>query len=67
MESGATQLEIIHVGDQSDDWLGAEEFGCHFVAMAAACTVSTVKESPLLIEDLRDLPALIGRLSREVS
>jgi len=67
MESGATQLEIVHVGDQSDDWLGAKEFGCHFVAMVAACTVSTVKESPLLIEDLRDLPALIERLSREVS
>lgn len=67
LESGATQLEIVHVGDQPDDRLGAEEFGCHFVAMAVACTASTIRESPLIIDDLRDLPALIARLSSEVS
>ena len=67
LESGATQLEIVHVGDQLDDWLGAEEFGCHFVGMAVASALSTVKESPLLVENLRDLPALIANLSREES
>jgi phosphoglycolate phosphatase len=64
-ESETTMNEIVHVGDQTDDRRGAEQFGCHFVAMADACTVSTVRESPLLVENLRALPTLITRLSRE--
>jgi phosphoglycolate phosphatase-like HAD superfamily hydrolase len=67
LESGATRRQIVHVGDQRDDWRGAELFGCHFVAMAAKLSESTVRESPLLVEDLRDLPALITQISREAS
>jgi phosphoglycolate phosphatase-like HAD superfamily hydrolase len=63
LKSGAARHEIVHVGDQPDDWRGAEEFGCHFVAMAVAPSDSAVRESPLLIEDLRELPALIDKLS----
>jgi phosphoglycolate phosphatase-like HAD superfamily hydrolase len=63
--SGAARHEMIHIGDQPDDWQGAEQFGCHFVAMAVPCTVSTIRESPLLIEDLRELPALVTKISNE--
>jgi phosphoglycolate phosphatase-like HAD superfamily hydrolase len=66
-ESGAARHEIVHVGDQPDDRRGAEQFGCHFVAMTGGRAVSTVSESPLLIEDLRELPALFIRISREAS
>lgn len=67
LASGAARHEIVHVGDQPDDWRGAEQFGCHFVAMAVACTVSAVRESPLLVEDLRDLPAMVVKISRGAS
>lgn len=65
LKSGAGRHEMVHVGDQPDDWRGADEFGCHFVAMAVPCSESTVRESPLLIEDLRDLPALVVKLSHQ--
>ena len=65
--SGTARQEIVHVGDQTDDWRGAEQFGCHFVGMAVKNSDSTVTESPLLIEDLRDLPALLAKISREAS
>jgi phosphoglycolate phosphatase-like HAD superfamily hydrolase len=67
LQTGAARHEIVHVGDQPDDWRGAEQFGCHFVAMAVKRSESTVKESPLLIEDLRKLPALVNQLSRDVT
>lgn len=65
-ESGTNRDEIVHVGDQLDDLRGAEQFGCHFVAMAARGTVSPVRESALLLEDLRGLPALVSRMSTAV-
>jgi phosphoglycolate phosphatase-like HAD superfamily hydrolase len=64
-ESGVTRHEMVHIGDQPDDRRGAELFGCHFVAMAVPCSVSPIRESPLLIEDLRELPVLVARLSRD--
>ena len=67
LEAGATRHEMVHIGDQPDDWRGAEQFGCHFVAMAAQCTISEVRESPLLVEDLRELPPLISKISRGAS
>lgn len=67
LESGAARHEMVHVGDQRDDWRGAEQFGCHFVAMAIRDCVSPVRESPLLIEDLHDLPELVKQISREAS
>ena len=65
--SGAECTEMVHVGDQLDDQRGAEQFGCHFVAMTAGMAKSTVRNSPLRIKDLRDLPALLDGISREAS
>jgi phosphoglycolate phosphatase-like HAD superfamily hydrolase len=59
------RTEVVHVGDQLDDQRGAHQFGCHFVAMTAGKTDSAVRTSPLLVEDLRDLPALLHGISRE--
>ena len=64
---GAACTEMVHVGDQLDDQHGAEQFGCHFVAMTAGITESPVRSYPLLVEDLRDLPALLDEIYREVS
>ncbi len=66
-QSGADRTEMIHVGDQLDDQAGAEKFGCHFVAMTAGLAESPVRNSPLLVEDLRELPALLDRISMETS
>ena len=66
-QSGADRTEMIHVGDQLDDQGGAEEFGCRFIAMTAGNARSPVRNSPLLVEDLRDLPALLDRISMERS
>jgi phosphoglycolate phosphatase-like HAD superfamily hydrolase len=66
-DSGAARHEIVHVGDQLDDLRGAEQFGCHFVAMFARGALSTVKETPLHLEDLRSLPGLLDRLAGESS
>jgi phosphoglycolate phosphatase len=65
MESGANKAEVVHVGDQLDDQIGAEQFGCHFVAMTAGNAESAVRKSALVVDDLRDLPALLDGLSRE--
>jgi len=65
--TGAERTEMVHVGDQLDDQDGAHQFGCHFVAMTAGIADSPVRKSPLLVEDLRDLPALLDEISREAS
>jgi phosphoglycolate phosphatase len=67
LDSGTAPHEMVHVGDQRDDWQGAEQFGCHFVAMAIRDCESPVRESPLLIEDLHELPGLVAQISREAS
>ena len=66
-DSGTERTEMVHVGDQLDDQSGAEQFGCHFVAMTAGRSDSSVRKSPLLVEDLRDLPPLLDKISREAS
>ena len=63
--SAAERHEMVHVGDQLDDQSGAEQFGCHFVAMTSGIAESAVRKNPLLVEDLRDLPALLNKISRE--
>jgi len=65
--TGVERTEMVHVGDQLDDQSGAEQFGCHFVAMTAGITESSVRKSPLRVEDLQDLPALLDEISREAS
>jgi len=65
--TGVERTEMVHVGDQLDDQSGAEQFGCHFVAMTAGIAESSVRKSPLLVEDLQDLPALLDEISREAS
>jgi phosphoglycolate phosphatase len=65
LDSGAARHEIVHVGDQLDDMRGAKQFGCHFVAMAVRGAESTVRENSLLLEDLRCLPGLVTKISRE--
>ena len=65
--TGVERTEMVHVGDQLDDQSGAEQFGCHFVAMTAGIAESSVRKSSLLVEDLQDLPALLDEISREAS
>jgi phosphoglycolate phosphatase-like HAD superfamily hydrolase len=67
LEAGADRTEMVHVGDQPDDLRGAKQFGCHFVAMVAGKAGSAIRGCPLLVEDLRELPALLTRLSRKAS
>jgi phosphoglycolate phosphatase-like HAD superfamily hydrolase len=67
LEAGADRSEMVLVGDQTDDLRGAEQFGCHFVAVAAGSTDSGLREWPLRVEDLRELPTLLTRMSWEVS
>jgi phosphoglycolate phosphatase len=66
-ESDAAMNEIVHVGDQPDDLRGAEQCNCHFVAMAAGNVVPAIRNAPLLVEDLRDLPTLFNRISQETA
>ena len=66
-QSGADRTEMIQVGDQLDHQCGAGQFGCHFVAMTAGIAESSVRKSPLLVEDLQDVPALLDEISREAS
>ena len=63
----AKPTEIVHVGDQHDDKYGAEQFGCHFVAMAACNSGSASESSSLLIKDLRELPKLLIKIAEEAS
>lgn len=60
---GAARHEMVHVGDQLDDLRGAQQFGCHFVAIVARGTAPEVMENDLLVEDLRGLSALVASLS----
>lgn len=66
-QSGADRNEIVHVGDQLDDQVGAKEFGCRFVAMTAGIVKSPVRDCPLLVKDLRELPTLLDKISMETS
>ncbi|MEN8688312.1 MAG: HAD family hydrolase [Desulfuromonadales bacterium] len=65
MATGAEPGEIVHVGDQLDDQRAAEQIGCHFVAMLADRAASSITEAALVIEDLREMPALITKISGE--
>jgi len=68
LESGAKLAEIVHVGDQHDDRCGAEQSGCHFVAMTAAGVGPTADGHPLCVKDLRELPGLLSTIiHREAS
>ncbi len=66
-QTGAMQHEIVHVGDQRDDKHGAEQFGCHFVAMAAANSGPIGIESTLVVKDLRELSDLFTKIDQESS
>ena len=65
--TGATQDEIVHVGDQPDDLFATEQFGCHFVAMADGDTRPVAKTSALVVQELRELPGLLTKLDQEAS
>jgi len=60
-------FEMIHVGDQHDDKRGAEQFGCHFVAMAARNSGPVSEQSSLVIKDLRELHSLLRSIAEEAS
>ena len=64
-QTGATPGEIVHVGDQLDDQRGAEQSGCHFIAMLADRAASSITDAALFIEDLRQLPPLLKRIFGE--
>jgi phosphoglycolate phosphatase len=64
-QAGVKPQEMIHVGDQYDDLRGAEQFGCHFVAMAADNSGPVRDVSPLVVRDLRDLAGLLTSIDRE--
>jgi phosphoglycolate phosphatase len=59
--------EIVHVGDQYDDLHGADQFGCHFVAMAAYNSGPVSEQNDLVIKDLRELSGLITKIAKEAS
>lgn len=61
LKTGADQHEIVHVGDQPEDQRGAEQFGCHFVAMATCATGSAGQNGLLLVKNLRELPSLFTK------
>lgn len=63
----AEPFEMIHVGDQNDDKQGAEQFGCHFVAMAARNSGPVSEQSTLVIKDLRELHGLLRSIAGEAS
>ncbi len=65
--TGAKPHEIVHVGDQPDDLLATEQFGCHFVAMAAHDTRPVAKASSLVVQELSELSGLLSKLNQEVS
>lgn len=67
LESDVAMNEIAHVGDQPDDLRGAEQCNCHFVAMAAGNVVPLIRKSPLLVEDLLELPAIFTKISQKTS
>ncbi len=66
-KTGATRDEIVHIGDQFDDLQAAEQFDCHFVAMAAANSGPVGEASPLVITDLWGLPDILTKLNQEKS
>lgn len=67
LEAGVDRHEMVHVGDQPDDQWGAEQFGCHFVAMAACNSGPADMENTLLVNDLRELPDLFAKVFQEAS
>lgn len=66
-KTGVTKNEIVHIGDQQDDLQATEEFGCHFIAMAAPNSGPIGKVSPLAVQDLRALSSLFLSLDKEAS
>jgi len=66
-KTGVNQNEIVHVGDQADDLLATQQFGCHFVAMADGNTRPVAKTSPLVVQKLSELPGLLIKLDQEAS
>jgi phosphoglycolate phosphatase-like HAD superfamily hydrolase len=67
LETGMDRKEIVLIGDQPDDLHGAEQFGCHFVAMTSRNVDLAGKGSPLFVKDLRELPGLITKIFHEAS
>lgn len=67
LQSDAVMNEIVHVGDQPDDLRGTQLCNCHFVAMAAGNVEAVIKESPFLVKDLLELPAIFIKISQETS
>lgn len=67
VKTGAAPHEMIHVGDQFDDLHGAQQFGCHFVAVAARNAGPASQESALAVKDLRELAELFNKISQEAS
>ena len=65
LETGVELEEIVHVGDQHEDRCGAEQSGCHFVAMAGDGAGPADAEHPLCVRDLRELPDLLGRIRHQ--
>lgn len=65
-KTGATQNEIVHIGDQLDDRQATEQFGCHFVAMAVD-NMSLAEKSLFIIQDLWALTGVLKKLNQEDS
>lgn len=65
LRTGFHRTEIVQVGDQPDDRHGAEQFGCHFVAMAACNSAPHFDEDTPFVRDLRDLPNLLTKRFHE--
>ena len=63
--TGAARGEIVHIGDQQDDLQAAEQFGCHFIAMAAPNSGPVGKVSRFVVKDLWTLSSAIAKLNLE--
>lgn len=66
-QTGTKPDEIVHVGDQADDLLATEQFGCHFIAMADNDTRPVSKVSKHVVQNLTELTELLNKLNREMS
>jgi phosphoglycolate phosphatase len=57
--------EIVMVGDGTDDYQAARGAGCHFIGVSDGTLASTY--SGTMIDDLRDVPALLAQLEKQTS
>jgi phosphoglycolate phosphatase-like HAD superfamily hydrolase len=61
-ENGALPSEIVHIGDNLEDFQAAAKAGCHFVAVAAKGSGTVPSPVAFKVQNLLDLPGLIEEI-----